>query len=30
MIADAVEHIPKTHPQYDKSHVCAYGTAART
>ena len=32
MIADedAVDHIPKNPPQQDRSHVCAYGTAART
>ena len=30
MIADAVDHIPKTHPQYGKSHVYAYGAAGRT
>ena len=32
MIADedAVDHIPKNPPQQDRSHGCAYGTAART
>ena len=27
---DAVDHIPKNPPQYDRSHGCAHGAAART
>ena len=31
MIADgAVDHIPINPPQYNRSHGCAYGAAART
>ena len=32
MIADedAVDHTPKNTPQYDRSHGCAHGAAART
>ena len=32
MIADedVVDHIPKTHPPCDRSHVCAHGAAVCT